>query len=196
MRWIVPIMGFRESRSNRTGMERVWSELRRYASPQTCVVTPWEWSDDMAELRDFILRNSSGMAPRVMVVAYSWGAGVGAVGLAWRCWEAGIDIDTACLADPVYRSKILPTWLPFNPLSLTRIPKIGVPPSIKAVRWVRQRNSRPAGHDLYAVLPTETRIEEPVMVDAPHRFADESREYLSMCLEESERFVSRGAEKI
>lgn len=189
MNWIVPLMGFTESVSRRTGMESLWSELRLMASPSTTVLMPWEWRDDMRSLAEFIARNSIGRAPRVMVVAYSWGAGYAFPRFARACGERGIEIDAACLCDPVYRSRWLPWWIPLNPMSLMRGAKIGIPGNVRRVAWVRQEISVPSGHELVAENPEATEILPARLVLSSHEHIDESQAFRVLALAEAKTFV-------
>jgi hypothetical protein len=192
MKWLVPLMGFRESAARRTGMERLWAELRRYASPSCTVLSPWEWRDNMRSLAAFICRNSPGTPPRLFVFAYSWGGGYAFPRLAAECDRLGVVIETACLCDPVYRSRILPPWLPLNPLSLLRGRRIVVPASVQAVFWVRQHLFPPCGHEVVPADPEATEVVQPKVLNVPHTRIDESPAWRQMVLERADAFVARG----
>lgn len=189
-RWILPITGFRQSVARPTGLERLWSALRQFSAPDCVVSTPLPWNADMRGLAAFVARNTNGPA-RVLLVAYSWGAGVGAINFACEAWRIGVEIPLAVLCDPVYRSPLLPTWMPINPLSLTSAPRIEVPPSVAEVRWLRQQQDSPRGHDLVAELPAETKIRPPVWVNAKHGDIDESAEFHHIALAAAEEFVGK-----
>jgi hypothetical protein len=189
MKWIVPLMGFREDASRRTGMERLWSDLRRFASPSCTVLAPWEWRDNMRSLAAFIARNSPWSVPRLFVFAYSWGGGYAFPRLARECERLGLTIETACLCDPVYRSGLLPWWLPFNPISLTRQPLIEIPGSVQTVYWVRQHTNLPAAHEVYPADPEYTDVAPPVVIEATHTTIDDARPWRALVMREAEAFV-------
>jgi len=186
-------MGFTENASRATGVEKLWADMRRYSSRGVVVLTPREWRDDMDALASFISRNSNCEAA-VLVVAYSWGCGVGFRRFAQAAWVLGFPVVCACLADPVYRSPILPSWLPLNPLSLTRVPRLGVPASVRNVRWVRQSTDIPAGHDLYAEDPGMTCIDPPLWCECGHRTIDDSPAFKRIVLEAVEEFAQATTE--
>lgn len=190
MKWIVPLMGFRESASHRTGMERLWADLRRFASPTCTVLAPWEWRDNMRSLAAFISRNSPGAVPRLFVCAYSWGAGYAFPRLARECERIGVTIETACLCDPVYRSGLLPTWLPCNPLSLTGVPLIAIPGSVQCVWWVRQNHTLPSGHEIYPEDPEATDVAPALWIDAGHTTIDGHETWRGLVLEQASAFAA------
>lgn len=181
-KWIVPIMGFRERTRSETGLERIWKGLRPLASSSTVLVTPYEWNEDLGGLVNFILRNSQGGPVEVMVIAYSWGCGVGFLQLARGAARVGLPITVAVLCDPVYRSPIFPAWFPFNPLSVSRVfrPAIKVPASVERVEWVRQNLDIPQGHNLVAEDPDRTKIGLGRYVRSGHTRIDDSPEFRSL----------------
>lgn len=183
-------MGFRESADRRTGMERLWSLLRAHASPSCTVLSPWEWKDNMRSLAEFIVRNSNAK-PRILVVAYSWGGGYAFPRFARCCDQLGVIIETACLCDPVFRSRLLPPWLPMNPLSLLRGPRIVVPGSVETVYWVRQKLFPPCGHDLVPADPEATEVLQPKILNVPHTRIDDSPAWRELVLKRAEAFVAR-----
>lgn len=193
MKWIVPIMGFTESASRRTGMERLWSDLRELASRDVTVLMPWEWNDPMKALAEFIVRNSQGSGmPRVFAVAYSWGGGYAFPRFARACSQLGVPVDVACLCDPVYRSGLLPWWLPLNPLALLRGPRIGIPDSVARVWWVRQDIGLPRGHDLFPEDPEATDIAPAKVLQVPHTRIDDSPAWRALVLSEARAWIKSG----
>jgi pimeloyl-ACP methyl ester carboxylesterase len=178
-KWIIPITGFRENPRHESGLERIWKNLRPLASASTVVVTPYEWNEDLGGLVNFILRNSPAGPTEVMVIAYSWGCGVGFVKFAREAACVGLRITVAVLCDPVYRSRLFPTWLPFNPLSVSRFlrPTITVPPSVERVEWVRQNLDIPQGHNLVAEDPARTKVGLGRYVRSGHTRIDDSPEF-------------------
>jgi len=189
-------MGFTESANSRTGIEKIWADLRCLASPRVTVLMPWEWHDDMRSLAAFINRNSPGSVPRIFCFAYSWGAGYAFPRLARECERLGLTIETACLCDPVYRSGLLPWWLPLNPLSLTRRPQIGIPSSVERVHWVRQRLLPPCGHDIFPEDPDFTEIAPAKELLEVHTRIDNHPMWRALVLREAEEFVATSDETL
>jgi hypothetical protein len=184
--WIVPIAGNLQDLGAETGMGLLWHHLRSGISLPSChVVTPREWHDDHAALASFIKRH--GQHPRIMAIGYSWGAGHGVMQFAKAIGELDLSIEIACLADPVYRHPWLPSWLQVRSLlNYVLAPTITVPWSIREVRWVRQRRSKPMGHDLRRPNQTLAGIEPARQLDHHDHFSiDESTVF--------RRFVYRAA---
>jgi len=186
-RAILPASGFRESKYRARGFDRIYLEiLRGYSSPDTIVYGIEEWDSDpdalLIEMQRFGVK-------RLMLVAYSWGCGVLAYRLMQKALEYGIHISVACLCDPVFRSRWLPTWLPLNPWSLTRFPTITIPPSVSRVCWVRQEKTIPAGHDLIAEDPRCTMITEPAVLQYSHTAIDDSEEFAAIVDDEAKAFT-------
>lgn len=177
--WHILISGFTQDANEPSGTEALWSQMRQLSSAGICVQC-MTWKDDWAGLAERITRTSVKL-PRVYIYAYSWGAGHGFTTLADELGKRGIWVRHAVLCDPVYRSRLLPTWLPFNPLSLMRTPKIRVPKNVDRVSWLRQKQNRPAGHDLKADTPA-TQIDKPILLARNHAWMDDAPEYHDMAL--------------
>ena len=150
---VVFITGFREDASQVTGIEDIWAEARKHASPDAWILPPMVWNSDWKAQAQLIERHTHIANTRICVVAYSWGAGYGFTQLAKHLARCNIRVAEACLADPVYRSR----FIPFRWLALTDLPRIRIPANVGRVSWVRQRQNRPRAHDLVASNP-ETQI--------------------------------------
>lgn len=182
MKWVVLLMGFTERLAAPTGMEQIWREVRAEADQDTVIVTPFEWWEDTRGMIDFIRRNSD-TPPELMVIAYSWGCGWAFTHLAEDAWRAGVPIRYAVLCDPVYRSRLMPSWLPFNPISISPVfrPPITIPPSVERVEWVRQRKDlRVRGHDLIEADRNKTVIGKGRYLEYNHTQIDESPEFRAL----------------
>jgi hypothetical protein len=120
--------------------------------------------------------------PIVTIAAYSYGAGWGAMRFARELGKRGIFVDSMVLSDPVYRHPLLAMrWL-----TLFRFPVIGVPENVHTVRWFRQRDSWPWGHELFAE-GKQTRIWPTVEVGCDHLGMDEYEPFHAAALEEAAR---------
>lgn len=167
-RWVVVISGFTETRVKQTGSEILWRKLRPFCSPNTTIQFR-EWDSDWEGMASFIDRNSF-HDTRVLVAAYSWGAGHGFVKLAEALAKRNRYIDRAVLCDPVYRAPLLPLrWL-----ALTRWPTIKLPHNVRAVDWLYQRKNRPWGHQ--PVLSTGFKP-RGIELQVKHDEMDEHDEY-------------------
>lgn len=186
-------MGFTESLSRPSGIERLWGMLRRFSNPACCIHTPLQWNADVRERVAFVLRNSAPGA-KIMLIAYSWGAGWAAMAFARELQRAQenkdwfVSIEVAVFADPVYRSPLLPAWLPLNFLTLLGLFPIKVPANIRRVRWVRQTQSVPRATGLVAEGP-ETEIDSGKLIMASHGRADEHPVFVRMCEDEAADFL-------
>lgn len=192
---IIPILGFRQKSKRITGIERLWRELRGFSTPERCVYKPLLWDSDWKGEAALLQRNLA-PDPLVIVIAYSWGAGWGCMKLAEALGDlkdekgrpAPINVWTAVLADPVYRRPWVPAFIPFNPTSMSRFPRISVPANVRYVYWTRQRKNRPCGHTLYE-SGDNTWIWDCVELDLPHEHMDDAPEFHAMALDAVRQFI-------
>lgn len=176
--WHICISGFRQHEEEPTGIHKLWLKLRQLSSPYTSVMLR-EWNADWRSLAELIAQTSiNSLGPKVYVYAYSWGAGYGMVQLAKYLLAPGIEVQSAVLADPVYRSR---SWM-LRWLSLTPWGNIRVPQNVRKVYWTRQFENWPRAHELSAKSPN-TRIAPPVIIHRFHRFMDEDPAFQSMCMD-------------
>lgn len=174
-------MGFTQSWRRRTGQERLWKLVRARSGPNTLVLTPFEWDRDAREVAKFICANTT-TAARIVVYAYSWGAGQFFIDLAEALGECRRRVTHAVLCDPVYRNRWVPTWLPFNPSSLWSRMSFVIPPNVKRVTWFFQRVNRPSGHTPVALDSGLTTIEPGYQLECKHDAIDDHPTYHSVSL--------------
>lgn len=161
------VMGFTQSTLRRTGMERLWLEvLRPLSNEVTLVLPPITWDADPEPVASLIDRTAAAGAS-IRATAYSWGGGYFFPRFCASLAKRGRTIDTALLVDAVYRSRLLPAWLPFNPLSLTTLPRVVVPSNVRRVAWFRQRRDNPSGHDV-VIDPSSTSLVSSKWLDVGH----------------------------
>ena len=168
------ISGFTQTLRAETGSERLWLQLRKHSTPSRMVIMR-EWRADWRGVAEHLSRVCTS-TPVVRVYAYSWGGGGGFIRLARELEKRGIVVASVVLCDPVYRSPWLPDWLPVNPLSLTRFPKIRVPGNVAVVHWLYQRKSRPRGHQPVSTNPA-TVVHEGIELHCTHVHADKQHQY-------------------
>jgi pimeloyl-ACP methyl ester carboxylesterase len=185
-KWVWLFSGFTETRRECCGTERLFFELRR-REPIDTLIEFDEWDADPEGIAHFVDRNAA-IAPRIVVVGYSWG-GDKAVELCAALGERHLPVRHLVLCDAVWRSGWQPAWMarrgiPLNPLSLTRLPKLKIPASVREVTWLRQTTDRRIrGHDVSAIDPQRTLVHPPVVLDGrSHGQMDESEEFVRACL--------------
>lgn len=178
--WLICISGFLQDEGRPTGMVGLFSVLHhRFFGPHSRVELR-SWNDDWNVVAEFIWRqrpfgNHIDNHVDVCIFAYSWG-GPSAMELARQLGRRGIPVRKMVLADPVYRHR-WKFWRVFF-----RWPKISVPGNVLHVRWYRQRQDWPQGHDLVAEVPGQTDIELPTVLSCGHSYADDSPRFHGACL--------------
>lgn len=198
-RVIIPITGFRESRRHMTGVEKIRFSLQSVSGPNLLVMDALEWNEPMEEIVDYVLRwveeLRSASPVEIMVIAYSWGAGSGAIRLA-EVWKArGVSIAYMVLCDPVYRWPWLPTqlpdWLQLCPVSISQYyrPDITIPANVRWVEWVRQAVDIPRGHDLVAENAKATHINLGRYLPYRHTGIDDSPEFQELVSRVVQAFI-------
>lgn len=180
--WHICISGFRQRAGRMSGLLRLWRTIgSRLASP-TCRVELRRWDEDWADLADWIWlcwQDAGGSAPSIRVYAYSWGAGWGFVRLARELQRRGLRVESAVLADPVYRHWYwLGQWRAFVPWR-----KIRVPANVVNVRWCYQRQNWPRGHRVVAEDKRATVVNCGVPVAADHEYVDDHDTFHTMALQ-------------
>ena len=167
----VPIMGFSESTRRVTGIEKIWRAVRETSGPDAWIIHPQRWNLNARDLAALIARNAHPSA-RIVIVGHSWGIGWGAMRLAESLGRLGMEISDILSADGVYRSPLLPGWLPLNILSLGRLlrPRIRVPSNVRWIHAFVQRRAVPAGHGFTAAQGTSVIVQ---VVDVPHARVDD-----------------------
>lgn len=172
---IVVIAGFSQKLGEAVGMSALYWMLReKYSTSPRNFVIEQTWDGDMEQLARKLARNcarhhrSGTPKLKLVVVAYSWGAGRGLTMLAKHLQKLGMWIDFAFLVDAVPKR---PGWFlsPRQLYALTRIGKFRVPPNVRVARAWRTLNKRkwstPVGRE---ILPANTESPETVFVtDTP-----------------------------
>lgn len=167
--WILIIGGNTQSLGRRHGTGELWLDLRTYSSPDICV-HQLAWNDNMQEMAERI-RAYSEPNPRILVAAYSWGAGHGLPNLAKALQDRGLSCH-AVVNDPIYRSRLLSfRWLAFVPGMHVRLPQ-----NVLVEAWLTQKSSPLLkGHDLASDCPVA--IPKATILDRTHIDMDDAPEY-------------------
>lgn len=180
--WWVLISGFRQSRGEATGLQKLYMKLVDIRTASTPMFME-HWNSRFDQLAQLIWRSSvdDDIRPVIRVAAYSWGCGHGFVEFANALNERGLSVNTAVLCDPVFHQ----WWRPHRamiPVSWASLRKpIEVPGNVGEVFSVYQRQNLPSGHDLVGSDP-RTKIHDPVEIVTTHQFADDNREFHDLTL--------------
>lgn len=151
--------------------------------PGVVIHSPWQWNLDWraqaAHFARHVRINTEGRT-RVVVVAYSWGAGWGFLRFARELQGRGVLIDVAIMIDPVYRLPYLPAWAWWlSPEALTGLGKIRIPDNVHAkpnpgrVICYRQFQSRPMGRECMPANRWRTVCEPAREIECTHQEADD-----------------------
>jgi hypothetical protein len=184
---VVHGLGFRQTARYPTGLEQgPWADARGLASATCWILPPLPWDTDVEAIAALIARNTTHNAT-IVGRFYSWGCGWLFPRLARQMHVHGRGFRHVALCDPVYRSAVLPSFLPLNPLSLLRSPRIEIPANVKEVEWTRQYVDLPRAHDLVAEDPHVTTIHAAIECRVPHVRMDEHVLYRAMCARSLDR---------
>ena len=172
------ISGFRQGLGTRgAGTYRVWRALQGVAQPDD-FVSLHRWNDDWGQVADLVglLQGEAETPPRVLIAAYSWGAGWGAMRFARELARRGIEVEQMVLSDPVYRHPLWSlAWLALCGLPIT------VPGNVRRVKWFRQTKNRPMGSRLRKNFAALTKIDPAGVLDREHEWMDDAPEGYVAC---------------
>lgn len=140
-KWLILISGYRQSYERMTGMDRLFIQVLEKGYR----VEYWPWNSDWEGNAAFIHRHSP-QEVEIIVAAYSWGGGHGAVKLSEQLRDRGRLIHHMILCDPVYRASWAPSWFNLLPMSMTKDRTIRYPSTVEQIDWFYQRIDKPAGH--------------------------------------------------
>jgi len=176
-KWLICISGFLQTEGTANGVVKLWRRLRKYAEP-TCCVELRSWNDNWNNLAELIWRTKrNGKMPDVRIFAYSWG-GQSSMTLARQLARRGLSVRHMVLSDPVYRPWCwLGRWRAMLPLN-----RIMVPSNVAEVRWFRQTQNWPRGHDLKAEDTASTIIADAFIEEAvSHSYMDDLDDWHTEC---------------
>ena len=156
------ISGFRQVKGRpQTGVDRITEAMHaRLAGPGNWFYEK-QWDDDFQATAEQIAMRSINVvaAPKVVIVAYSWGVGNGAVRLSKALQSLGIDVNCLFSIDGVYRSPWpLMKWRSMLRRSRLLAPQICIPGNVDHLIYWRQERSIPQGHSFLIEDPGQTLI--------------------------------------
>lgn len=137
--WILVISGFRQTYKADDGSDELYYKLHKYNSP-TVRVERLTWKENWRQWAGWIEKNSTS-GTKILVFAYSYGAGHGYRKLAKYLARLNVKVYFAVLCDPVYRSWLLILrWLALIPWKTFPVK------NTRFVKVLYQRGGRPKGH--------------------------------------------------
>lgn len=168
-------MGFTQSARTTNGGIALWKKVRKLSSPSHLVLSPFTWKQDPYHVAGLI-DNARGCEPSDLTINgwfYSWGVGQFFKRLVPALAEKGMHMNHAHLCDGVRRTRIMPTWLPLNPLSLSHRKGMKLPWDVNEVTWCYQRLDKPCGHKLIKTNPATILNDGIEIGDTPHQKMDD-----------------------
>jgi len=179
-RWIIIRSGFRQHRGNSAnGCVNILGRLGTQYGGNGNRIELQEWDDSPSHTADYIYRLSDPKnPPQVALFGYSWGCGYGVVRLAKELRRKQINVRYAVLCDPVYHG--LARWRALIPRGLFSRVRIVIPSNVEEVFWLRQKISKPAGHDIVRESRYTT-IHPPQVLQVRHTEMDNAPEFFAKC---------------
>jgi len=193
------ISGFQQTEAKRPGTWTLAEKLRAagFSEGGRLRVSHHRWNADWAAQAAEISNISQhyGEHARIAVFAYSWGAGYGAMQLAWQLNRRGFDVDKCVLSDPVYRHP----WAIFRWLALAggsgysqfhwmAPPVIRLPDNVREAWVFHQCLNRPAGH---RVVPADDTLLHPArLVNRVHGEMDEAPEFHACAMNAARQIIT------
>lgn len=174
----VLIMGFTQSTTDETGMERLWKRMRPEINlANECLLEPKVWNERFGNVAEFIFRNLK-PGGTVNVVCYSWGAGHGAVKLCRELNKRGIIVSDLLACDPVYHSWLRP-WRGMFP-AIWNGP-IAFPANVMRARSFIQRLNTPQGTGIRLANPRAV-VDRPIELRYDHNHIDDADEFHELAI--------------
>jgi hypothetical protein len=213
--WIVCVSGYLQRYGDAHQGVPALAHALHTRHGRRCRVEFHPWNSDWSGIAEWIFRTSrNGEPPRIMVVAYSWGVGFGAVRLLWELAHRGVSVEAVVFADGVYHlggvvahrlrlaqlMAYLPRLIPWRWPAWCR-PAIKLPRNVTGeTHWYVQDNFRwlnrmtwLRGHN---IVWDDTGEDVPGRVDvrgATHRWMDEHVLFTGRVLEVADRLFGEKA---
>jgi hypothetical protein len=184
---VATVRGFNQDASEMTGIEGTRDHLAEHFHNLLHVSfdRPVNWDHDMEGYAAYLARHNY---ERLVILAYSWGMGYGAMHLVQEAIKQGIEVALVLSCDGVFRRLSMPVnkiGTFFSIRSLSPWAAIQVPDEVGRVAGVRQNRNRPAGHPIKhhgAKVP----LDHIKRKDVRHNNIDESREWMDLTIDELE----------
>lgn len=181
-KWCFVIGGYTQDYGELTGTHRLWMKIRNRLAPLGWQVQLHPWYERWSNVAEAVRISQNSVPPQVAVYGYSYGGGWGFTQLARQLQARGLYVDVACLCDAVYRSPWFPHVLSWR--AMIGRPVIEVPTNVRRVRYLRQRTSRPFGHQLRALDEEFTVLEDAGIVQGvAHTGMDDSKQWQAVAMD-------------
>lgn len=192
MKIVYVICGFNQKANEDNGMTRLAHEIAaewQERSNEKCFVMLLEWNADFDAAADFV----QGDDPDIGIIAFSWGAGHGMIDLANALAERDHCVKVACLADPVYFSRLTTIfglrWIA-RAIGVIRRGKVVAPRNVVKVAWCRQEKMFPFGGQVVAEDASATTILPELLLDVGHSSVDDDPRFHALAAACAEEFAS------
>lgn len=158
--WIDLIMGYRQTAEYVTGIEQIWTDVRRFSNEEIRVEIS-EWNKNRKSQVEFMCRHCADDCEFIQI-DYSWGVGYGGVWLADELGNRGRKVANVISIDGVYHSD----WMPWRAIAgpvTNRVfgePVIWFPDNVEHVDYWRQNIDHwynPRGHEIRVVGDKENK---------------------------------------
>lgn len=200
--WIQFIPGYMQNRAvTNLGLPLLAHEFyERYDQTGLARVEFDEWYSDWDAQAEWVRRLSFGcVAPKLLVIAYSWGVGFGALRFCRALRDRGLEVEHLITSDGVWHlggplchkfklSQVM-AFYPFFPCfdkALRRM-KLHVPDNVKGIDWYIQNNARCCerlrGHEMVWQDSGETCPNRHPVRYRIHNAMDECPEFWARCIE-------------
>ena len=168
-RFLVLASGFRTSRLDNSGMDRLFQQLSSFSDLRVEIVN---WDADPEEYSHYVHRHCTASC-RIYGAGHSWGCGEFLRRWSFEMESRGRVIDHLILADAIYRRSWAPNWWHLLPSSLWGNQRVRFSPVVQEISWFFQRRGHPMGDK-----PTGAKvIHGGVEVAFPHEAVDDSLEF-------------------
>ncbi len=172
-KFVIVISGYTQDETQDTGSRRLWRKLHDDFVGTDVQVILVSWNHDMNKLAGWIRYLANGATATVIAACYSWGVGHGFIKLAKQLLDRDIKIRVAICADGVYHPAWYAPWRYFFVKWRRDHVKIKLPHSVLQVKWSRQKEEWPYGHEIVAHhihVPEAIKMEDQV-----HKSMDETQ---------------------
>lgn len=187
-------MGFTQTFDRMNGQVALYLKALDATTRRNAVLAPFHWKADPREACG-LLRQIVDKRTRIYGYFYSWGAGAFYRRLVKHMEDAGLSFEAIVLCDPVWRTTLLPGWIPINPTSLFPFYRFVVPPNVRRVYVFRQQMNRPCGHVVTVEDPRTTRLISCTTLNVRHERMEDQPEYHAQVIDLVAEAVSAPARR-
>jgi len=190
MNYIFVVSGFTQQRhaTHGSGCIRIYEELLKYQSPETEVIL-LEWHEDPVGWARHVAVRVKSPEDKVMVCAYSYGAGWWFRLFAEKLQQIGIRVNAAVLCDPVYRRPWYLRLLQWRAITKWWPQELELPANINRIVHFVQYGDEPGGDVL--IMHGKVDYVGPVVLTLPHVKMDNAPQFRAACVNEAGRLFGK-----